>query len=398
MTDHFLTWFETLIRWLHVIAGVAWIGASFYFNWLNNQVRPPLPGTADAGVKGEVWAVHGGAFYRVLKYAVAPEKLPGTLHWFKWEAYFTWITGVVLLSLVYFLGADLFLIDKSKADLSAWQATGIGIGVLVGGWIVYDLLCRSPLVRAKVLFAGIGFALLTVLAWGLCEIFSSRGAYILVGALIGTLMAANVFFWIIPGQREMVSAMAQGREPNPVAGQNGALRSLHNNYLTLPVLFIMVSNHYPHTYGHAWDWAILAALSLISASVRHWFNLRGRGELNTWILPVAAMAMIGLALVTAPRTAPATTVEVGPVSFARAQAIVQVRCAVCHADKPTFPGNEKAPKDFKLDTPERIRSAAERIRTQAVATQIMPLANLTNMTEQERAELGRWIADGAKAE
>jgi len=398
MSDHFLQWLETLVRWLHITAGAAWIGTSFYFNWLNNNLRPPEgEADAEAGVKGELWAVHGGGFYRVLKYGVAPPKLPGTLHWFKWEAYFTWISGFVLLSLVYFLGAGLFLIDPAKAALSPWEATGIGVGVLVAGWVIYDLLCKSPIIKLKVVFAGVGFALMTALAWALCAVFQSRGAYLLVGALIGTIMAANVFFGIIPGQREMVVAMEQGRAPDPRAGQKAALRSLHNNYLTLPVLFIMISNHYPHTYGHAWDWAILAALALISAGVRHWFNLRGRGQYNSWILPVAALAMIGLALVTAPRKAPVAG-PTGPVSFAQVQGIVQTRCAVCHAEHPTFPGNVSAPKDLKLDTPERIRAAAEQIKAKAVTTQYMPLANLTQMTDEERACLGRWIDDGAQAE
>ncbi|MEZ4474152.1 MAG: urate hydroxylase PuuD [bacterium] len=396
MSDHLLQWFETLIRWFHITAGAAWIGTSFYFNWLNNNLRPP-EGDAEPEVGSELWAVHGGGFYRVLKYKVAPARLPGTLHWFKWEAYFTWISGVVLLSLVYFLGASVYLLDPAKAALSPAAGVGVGVGVLVVGWLVYDLLCKSPLGRQKVALAALGFALFTGLAFGLCQVFSSRGAYILVGALIGTIMAGNVFFGIIPAQREMVDAMTAGRDPDPAKGKSAALRSLHNNYFTLPVLFIMISNHYPHTYGHAWDWAILAALALISASVRHWFNLRGRGEKNVWILPVATVAMVALALVSAPKSA-ATAAASEPVTFARVQNIVQTRCAPCHADHPTFEGTTSAPKDVRLDTAERIQAAAAQIKAKAVTTQYMPLANLTKMTAEERAVLGRWVDDGAKLE
>jgi uncharacterized membrane protein len=397
MADHLIVWLETLVRWFHVIAGAAWIGTSFYFNWLNNNLRPPEDPNVPPEVKSDLWAVHGGGFYRVVKYKVAPAKLPKTLHWFKWEAYFTWISGFALLSLVYFLGADVFLVDASKMELSGAAASGIGVGVLLVGWIVYDLLCKSPLAQKKAAFAVLGFLLVGGLSYGLCQIFSSRGAYILIGAMLGTMMAANVFFVIIPRQRIMVDQMIDGKEPDPSAGQAAALRSLHNNYFTLPVLFIMVSNHYPHTYGHAWDWAILAALGIISASVRHWFNLRGRGELNQWILPAAAIAMIALALVTAPQKSSAKAPD-GPVTFQRVQTIVQARCTNCHAAQPSFPGYDAPPKNLLLDSPERIHAAASQIYQKAALTQYMPLGNLTKMTKEERAEIAKWFEDGAKTE
>lgn len=395
MTDHLIVWVEALVRWFHVIVGAAWIGTSFYFNWLNNNLRPPEDDDLPPEVKSDLWAVHGGGFYRVIKYKVAPAKMPSHLHWFKWEAYFTWISGFTLLALVYFLGADVFLVDASKMELSAVAASGIGVGVLLGGWIVYDLLCKSPLAKQKVVLAVLGFGLITGLSWGLCQIFSSRGAYILIGAMLGTMMAANVFFVIIPRQRVMVDQMIEGTEPDGSQGAAAALRSLHNNYFTLPVLFIMVSNHYPHTYGHAWDWAILAALSIISASVRHWFNLRGRGDLNKWILPAAAAAMVALALVSAPKSN-TTEAPKGPVTFARVQTIVQARCTNCHAKEPSFPGYEAPPKDLLLDSPERIRAAASQIYQKAAITNYMPLGNLTKMTKEERAEIAKWFEDGAK--
>lgn len=392
-----MDWLELVVRWIHVITGVSWIGASFYFNWLNNNIRPPE--SPKQGVDGEVWAVHGGHFYNVSKYEVAPEQLPKTLHWFKYEAYFTWISGFTLLAIVYYYGASLYLIDPLVAELTPLQATGIGVATLVSGWFVYDLLCKSPLSSQPVAFAGVGFSLLTGVAYFLCSVFSSRGAYIHMGALIGTMMAANVFFVIIPNQRVMVDQMTRKEEPDPKMGRDASLRSLHNNYLTLPVLFIMVSNHYPMTYGHEWNWAILAAISLIGAGVRHWFNLRGKGHQNVWILPVAAASMLALAFVTSPRQ----NVAVAPagnetVSFADVQVIIGARCQPCHAANPTHPAFPEAPLGFMLDTPEQIKAKVDLIKVQAIETQIMPLGNLTQMTPEERGILARWIEQGANIE
>jgi len=392
MFTYLMDWLELVVRWIHVITGVSWIGASFYFNWLNNSLRPPED--APEGVDGEVWAVHGGHFYRVNKYAVAPSKLPKTLHWFKYEAYFTWISGFALLAIVYYHGAKLYLIDPAVLALAPWQAMAIGVGALVVGWVVYDVLCKSPLARMPVVFASVGFLLLTAAAYGLCLVFSSRGAYLHIGALVGTMMAANVFFVIIPNQKIMVKQMTAGTKPDPALGAAGAMRSLHNNYFTLPVLFIMVSHHYPMTFGHEQPWLVLAAISLIGAAVRHWFNLKGKGHRNVWILPAACLAMVALALVTAPRT-PTRVVPEGTVQFQRVQEIIGVRCAPCHAEKPTYPGMPEAPKGVMLDTPERIQAQALVIKAQAVDTRIMPLANLTEMEEEERGILGVWVEQGA---
>lgn len=386
-------WLDLLLRWLHITTGAAWIGTSFYFNWLNNHVR--APDEARPGVAGELWAVHGGAFYQVSKFAVAPERLPRTLHWFKWEAYFTWISGFCLLVLVYYLGGDAWLLDVGEPILSKPAAVGLGIGTLVVGWLVYDALCRSPLVARPVLFAVVCFAFATGAALLLARYLGSRAAYIHVGALLGTLMAANVFRVIIPGQRAMVDAMARGAEPDPRPGLDGARRSLHNNYMTLPVLFIMVSNHYPMTYGHAWNWAILAAIALIGAGVRHWFNLRGQGHRNAWILPAAAAAMVALALaVEAGRggpTAAGPRAGAADVDWPEVRAIVTARCVTCHSAAPASPLFVDPPAGVTFDSRDQVEARLDGILATAVESRVMPLGNLTEMTDDERVRLGAWI-------
>lgn len=386
-------WLSLCLRWLHIIAGAAWIGTSFYFNWLNNNIRP-LEKPEDR-VKGELWSVHGGHFYRVVKYAVAPEKLPKTLHWFKWEAYTTWLSGFALLAVVYYVDAKLYLIDPGVRALSPAAAIGIGVGSLAFGWIVYDLLCKSPLIERPVAFVVVCFALATGAAYGLAQVFGSRAAYIHVGALLGTLMAANVFRVIIPNQRVSVNAMSEGRDPDPKPGIDAARRSLHNNYMTLPVLFIMVSNHYPFTFGHAHNWAVLAAISVIGAGVRHWFNLRGQGEKNVWILPAAAVGIVALALVSAPRD---DLRNAAPVSFETVRTIIEERCLSCHSATPTQVGIDVAPQGVMFDTPEQIVSQAPRINSVVVVSKTMPLGNISAMTEEERQQLGAWFAQGAKRE
>jgi len=395
---HLGEWLNLTLRWIHVITGVAWIGTSFYFNWLNSRTAPPPPERAEPGVGGELWSVHGGGFYRMVKYTVAPERLPRTLHWFKWEAYATWLSGVALLVLIYYFGAAAYLIDPGAARLGAGQAIAVGAGTLVGAWLVYDALCRSPLGKAPLALAGTLFALGTALAWGLTQLLSSRAAYIHVGAGLGTIMAANVFRVIIPSQRDMVAALAAGRPPDATLGLQAALRSLHNNYFTLPVLFIMVSSHYPTTYGHRLNWLILAGLALVGVATRHWFNLRNQGRRNVWLLPATAAAIVALAFVTAPqRSSEAAGAALGGdrVSFAEVRVIIAQRCAACHSSAPTMPGLPGAPKSMTLDTPDEIRARADRILAVAVQTRTMPLGNVTGMTEEERETLGRWIRSGA---
>ncbi|GMR12187.1 MAG: urate hydroxylase PuuD [Gemmatimonadota bacterium] len=396
MDPNTTAWLNLTFRWIHVIAGVAWIGTSFYFNWLNHHLRPPE--TAREGVSGELWSVHGGAFYRVEKFAVAPKRLPKTLHWFKWEAYLTWITGIALLILIYYVGADLYLVDPSVSDIGAGAAIAIGVGALVGAWIVYDLLCKSPLSARPIPFAVVVFVLATAVAFGLTRVFGSRGAYIHMGAILGTLMAVNVFMVIIPGQRIMVDAMMRGLEPDASKGRAGALRSLHNNYMTLPVLFIMTSSHYPMVYGNAANWAILAALALIGAMTRHYFNLRGEGRESPWILPTAAGAMIALAFVSRPSVAPSvsTASSAEHVSIDVVQAVIQEKCVVCHSANPSYPAYSAAPAGVIMDSKEQIGALAERINAVAVLSATMPLGNVTGLTQEERDVIGRWIREGAE--
>lgn len=383
-------WLHLGLRWLHVVVGAAWIGTSFYFNYLNHSLRPPPQ--ADGRVSGELWAVHGGGFYHVEKFAVAPEQLPETLHWFKWEAYTTWVSGFSLLAVVYYLGPGGLMVDPQVADISRWTATLLGLGALAFGWLAYDLLCRSRLVERTGLFTVVGFVLTAAVAFGLTQVLAGRAAYIHVGALLGTIMAANVFRVIIPSQREMVAAMQEGREPDGTLGYQAARRSLHNNYLTLPVLFVMVSNHFPMTYEHSWNWAILAVVSLGGAGIRHWFNLRGQGRRNVYVLPVAAGLLLAVAFVATPRSTSATS-DAEAISDERAFEIIEQRCVACHGRDPTMEGFTAPPQGITFDSMEEVLAQLADIERVAVKTDYMPLGNLTGMTEEERGQLGRWIQD-----
>jgi uncharacterized membrane protein len=384
-------WLNLLTRWLHVIAGIVWIGSSFYFIALDNHLRPPEEAQdAAEGVGGESWEIHGGGFYRVQKYRVAPPRLPEPLHWFKWEAYTTWLSGFALLVVLYYLNADQYLIDPSVADLSTWEAVLISVGLLAAAWVVYDGLCRAlgsrPLMLAAVLLG-----LVTVSAWGISHLFSGRAVYIQIGAMLGTMMAGNVLFVIIPAHWELVRAKQAGREPDPAANERGKLRSVHNNYLTLPVVFTMISTHFPSTYGHSYAWLILVALLVIGAWVRHFFNLRHAGR-NVWAIPVtAAIAIAVLAVVIRPEE---ETAAGASVPFAQVKRIVDQRCTACHSAQPTLVGT--APQGIELDTPAQIKAQAALIEQQAVLTRAMPLGNATHMTQAERELLGRWIDQGAK--
>jgi uncharacterized membrane protein len=394
VSAHLGQWLGLVLRWAHVITGVAWIGTSFYFNWLNARIAPPE--SPEPGVGGELWSVHGGGFYRVVKYSVAPARLPRTLHWFKWEAYATWWSGASLLVLLYYLGAREYLLDPAVSAIGPAPAVALGVATLAGSWLAYDLLCRSPLGGRPTILTAIGLALVTALAWGLSHVFSARAAYLHVGAALGTIMAANVFRVIIPAQREMVAALSAGGTADAARGRQAALRSLHNNYLTLPVLFVMVSNHYPATYGNPWGWAILAALFVIGVLVRHWFNLRNAGRRNAWLLPAAVAGLAALVIATAPRTsAGPSPAGAPPAPFAEVRVVIARRCAPCHSAAPTYPGIPTAPAGVMFDTPEQIRSRAARIAERAVVQRTMPLGNVTGITAEERALLGRWVEAGA---
>jgi uncharacterized membrane protein len=367
-----------LLRWLHVVAGIAWIGASFYFIRLDLGLRPPRdPRDAEEGVAGEFWGVHGGGFYHSQKYRVAPRELPEPLHWFKWEAYTTWLSGFALLVVLYYLDADVRLVDPVVADLAQWQAIAVSAGSLLVGWLVYDALCR--LVRDERALA-VGVAALTVLsAWALSELLAARAMYLQVGAVLGTIMAANVFFSIIPAHRELIRAKRAGREPDAAVGLAAKRRSVHNNYLTLPVVFTMLAGHFPATFGHAHAWLVLVAVMAVAAFLRHFFNLWHTGR-RAWWIPATAMAMaIAIAFWIAPED---TSAEV--VSDERALAIVASRCASCHS-------GPSAPNGVRLETGAEIESRAADIERQ-VRTRAMPPGNSTGMTEAERAELVSWAA------
>ena len=399
MEAYLLDWLNLLVRWFHMITGIAWIGASFYFVWLDNHLLPPKDkSAADKGVSGELWAVHGGGFYNAQKYRVAPATLPEPLHWFKWEAYTTFISGFFLLCLMYYVSAEVYLIDPRVADIGKATAIAIGIGTLVGGWIVYDLLCKSPLGKNDKVLGGVLFVLTVAAAWGLCQVFSGRGAYIHFGGMLGTIMVVNVFFVIIPGQKELVRAKVEGREPDPIHGVRGKQRSVHNTYFTLPVLFTMISSHYAMTYGNAHNWLVLAGIAFAGAAIRVYFVARHKGPASPLpaIAGMIALAIVAFAIAPTSRGTSTAPVAASPAEeFAHVSAIVQTRCAVCHAQSPTQPGFAMAPKGVMLDTPERIAAQALQINQQ-VSTRVMPLANLTGMTDTERDTVTQWFAHGAK--
>jgi uncharacterized membrane protein len=394
MDAHLIDFLSLLLRWLHMIAGIAWIGSSFYFIWLDNSLDPPAPDAAKKGVSGELWAVHGGGFYNPQKYAVAPASLPQKLHWFKWEAYTTWLSGTALLVVVYWIRAQSMMVDPSVAVLSTWQAIGLGAASMVGAWVIYDVMCRSPLGRNDGTLGVIIFLMLTALAWALHQAFGGRAAFIHVGAAVGTIMAANVFFIIIPGQKKMVDAMRAGNLPDPIYGKRGKQRSVHNNYFTLPVLFIMISNHYASTFGHRYAWAILTLVAAAGVSIRHFFNRRHKGVL-AWQYPIVGALLLGVAAWwTAPRILPLPAVE-GPVTFERVRAIMGERCINCHSPVPTFPGLAQPPGGVLLHAPDAIAKNAQRVYQQVVVSRMMPLGNITQMSDQERAVIAAWVAGGA---
>ena len=401
MEAHLIEWLNLLVRWIHMIVGIAWIGASFYFVWLENNLNRSNP---REGLSGDLWAIHGGGIYHLEKYKLAPPKMPENLHWFKWEAYSTWMSGVVLLTIVFYLNPTLYLIAPGS-DLAPAAAIAIGIGSLVCGWFVYTILCDSALGKTPALLGLVLFVLLVAAAYGLTQVFSGRGAYLHVGAIIGTIMVGNVFRVIMPAQRALVKAIEENREPDPVLPAKGLLRSRHNNYFTLPVLFIMISNHFPSTYGSHYNWLILAALSVLAVLVRHYFNTRHATGKFAWALPLAALGMISLAFVTsgrlgtpaspAPNAQPAAQQAPAAREFDKVSAVIHERCTVCHSAQPTSPLFSAAPAGVMFDTPQQIQQMAPRIQAQAVTNQIMPLGNITQMTQQERDLIGAWIANGA---
>jgi uncharacterized membrane protein len=394
-----LDWLNLVVRWTHVITGIAWIGSSFFFMWLDAHLEEAAPGKD--GVEGELWMVHSGGFYEVNKFEVVPTAIPRTLHWFKWEAGFTGITGVLLLAIVYYLGAEAFLIDADVADLSRLEAVAIGVGVLVVGWFAYDGLYASRFGQENTLVANtISVVVLCLIAIGLSQLFTGRAAYVHVGALVGIVMVVNVFVRIIPAQRNLIAARNAGDEPDPTLGKRAKERSIHNNYLTLPVLFIMLSSHYPMTFGNPQGWVLLIAISFSGALARHWFNLRNASTLALWPIPAAVVVFVAVAAWASLPTLQAERAAGSgkDISFTQVRSVIDARCIVCHAARPSFEGFDVAPKNIRFDTPEEIRKHAQAIKKTAVDTDTMPLGNVTEITDEERALLGAWIRAGANIE
>jgi uncharacterized membrane protein len=390
-------WADLLLRWLHVVAAIVWIGTSFYFVALDNHLRPPRTSRdRDEGVAGDAWEIHGGGFYRVQKYRVAPETLPEPLHWFKWEAYTTWMSGFALLVVLYYADADTYLVDPSVADIDAQTAVALSIGLLAVAWFVYDGLCRV-LGRHELVLAAALIAFVTASAYVVSELFSARALPIQVGAMLGTMMVGNVLLVIIPGQWEVVRAKQEGREPDPAHGIKGKQRSVHNNYLTLPVVLAMLGPHFPFAFARDDGWLVLVALMLVGAWIRLFFNLRHRGR-TVWAIPVtAALAVVVIAIAIRPED-DAKAETSAAVPFAQVAAIVGQRCATCHSAMPTDSSFSAAPLGVELDTPAQIQARADAIEELAVRTRVMPLGNATGMTDAERELLGRWIDQGAKVE
>lgn len=398
MSIDFTEWLNLAIRWLHLTAGIAWIGSSFYFIWLDSHIKPPKGGPVEGGPAGDLWSVHGGGFYHNEKYPVAPSHMPDELHWFKWEAYFTWMSGFSMLVLVYYIGAKNFLIDPAKASLSAEDASVIGLSALIAGWLFYHFACKSPLGRDNRVLGVVWLAFLIGAAIFLDSVFNSRGAYLHIGAIIGTVMAGNVFFVIIPNQRIVVADLTAGRTPDPKLGQEAKQRSVHNNYMTLPVLFIMISHHYPMTYGADRPWLVLALLGVTGVAVRHVFNLRHRHAPTGGAIALAvALALVSVTYVSVEKGGAAKPVAgAKTLTFADVEPIFARHCVSCHSAKPTSELFSAPPLGVMLDKAQNAHAVADRIKRVAVDSEVMPLGNPTGMTREERAKLGQWIAEGAK--
>ena len=390
-------WLHLIVRWLHIIFGVAWIGTSFYFNWLDSRLERDDPNFKH--LDGYLWSVHSGGFYRIEKLKGPPETLPKVLHWFKWEAYATWISGFVLLILVYYFNASSMMLKNDGFQLTPTTAIIISLLLLIGSWFLYDFLCKKIEDDKQELLVLTGFVLFVLFSYFLTKIYGSRAAYIHVGAIIGTLMAANVFRVIIPAQKNLVSSAENKQKPNLQLSIDAKNRSIHNNYFTLPVLFIMISSHFPFTYGAVNNWLILVVLSIAGILTRHYFNLRNKKQYKVWILPSAALIMFFLMIYSSlsifdnGKKQISSSLEL--VNFNEVQNIIKYRCGTCHAKNPTFEGIEAAPKGVIYDTANDILKNIKLIKAQAVDSDIMPPGNLTGITNNEREKLRIWIEQGA---
>ncbi len=399
MESYYLDWANLLLRWLHVITAIAWIGASFYFVMLDNSLEKPKDAESlDKGVGGEQWAVHGGGFYNMQKYAVAPKKIPEHLHWSFWESYSTWLSGFALFTVSYLWNASTYLIDKSKMDWQPGAAIAVALAFFVVFWMVYDGICQifgrrknGDTIVGVLIAVFIAFA-----AWLACQWFAGRAAFLLVGAMMATTMSANVFFWIIPGQRKSVAALREGKPVDPIHGQRGKQRSVHNTYFTLPVLFAMLSNHYSFTYTHPQNWIVLLLIMLGGAAIRQFFVVRHRWKLGNakHPLPYAMLgiAVLGLTIVwmkPAPVAPQPAAAQAAPVPYAEVQKVLEQRCYMCH-------GAAVQMKNVRLDSPDQVAAHAQAVYQQVVVTKIMPMNNATGITDAERDLIGRWFQSGAK--
>ena len=399
MDPTLIDWLNLSLRWMHLIAGISWIGASFYFVWLDSHLEPPHHSVAGKSmVEGELWMVHSGGFYQVERRKIGPGEMPEKLHWFKWEATFTWITGFLLLSLAYYMTRGVYLVDSSVASITPAQATIAGLTTLAVCWLVYDFIFQSRFAASGKFATWLSLALLIALDYGLCHVFSGRGAYIHFGASLATIMVLNVWVRILPAQQQMIDATKEGRQPDFSLAANAKRRSMHNSYMTLPVLFMMISNHYPITYGSHLNWVVLILLVILGASVRHCMIAPAKEAL--WTLVAAFATCLALFVLTRPQAPLSNTYQPssGPVTALQAQAIIQSRCVRCHSSSPTDETFQVAPQGVMFDTPELIESYADRIKIMAVDSKTMPLANKTGMTADERSMLGKWLDTVAATE
>ena len=395
---YLMDWLNLLLRWTHLVTAIAWIGASFYFVFLDNSLRPPQdPALSDKGVGGELWAVHGGGFYHPQKYRVAPATMPGNLHWFYWESYSTWLSGFALFTVMYLLNASTFLVDKTVFDWSPAAAICAALGFLVLCWVVYDIICRSFGQRKNgdlIVAAGV-LAFVVAASWLACQLFAGRAAFLLVGAMLATTMSANVFFWIIPGQRKVVAQLRAGQPVDPIHGWRARQRSVHNTYFTLPVLVAMLSNHYGWLHSGKQNWLVLVLLMLAGALIRHSFVARHKAMVQGQRVPwehaaFGTAVLLGLAvwMAPAPPSAPARPDALGPGSFEAVQAVIEQRCVMCH-------NAELRNKNIALHTPQLILQHAQAVYQQAAVLKLMPMNNATSITEAERALIRRWFEGGA---
>ena len=393
MTSWLGDWANLLLRWAHFIAGIAWIGSSFYFIWLDRAITKPEH--AKPAVEGDLWMVHSGGFYQVEKRRPGPGEVPAVLHWFKWEAMLTWITGISLLVLLYYLSGA-YLLDPSVSGIGRGAAIALGVGLLVFGWLIYDALWRSALARRPAVATAISLALLTAVTVLLCRLLSGRAAFMHIGSLLGTIMVANVWMRILPAQHQMLAATRAGRPADFTLGERAKQRSVHNSYMTFPLLFIMLSNHFPATYASPVNWLVLLLLFVAGASVRH--AMIGRGSSSRWALVPAGLALAAAMFLSTPKGAAAPAIGAAADSvppFHAVRAVIAQRCQPCHSQYQSDRSLGPTPGGVTFDTPQSIARLAERIRVRAVETKTMPLANKTGMTEEERALLARWIAAGA---